>query len=118
MSSYLACCPVDATTYASLVLALCAQDRAASPAPTSTSIGSFRRRSTRTDAECITFLHGYPTSSYDYYQVVQRLLKQTDFKAKLLLIDMLGYGDSDKGVGQARFSIQQHANVVCSIWQR
>mmetsp|Transcript_664 Transcript_664/g.994 ORF Transcript_664/g.994 Transcript_664/m.994 type:complete len:484 (+) Transcript_664:235-1686(+) len=68
--------------------------------------------------QTVTFLHGYPTCSYDFYPLIRRLLDTRQIVARLLLIDMLGFGDSDKGKGEARCSIQQHANVVQSIWDK
>jgi pimeloyl-ACP methyl ester carboxylesterase len=56
--------------------------------------------------------------SYDFMGVLKHMLGERKLRARLLLIDLLGYGDSDKGVGEARFSIQQHANVLLSVWQR
>jgi len=44
------------------------------------------------EGEVILFLHGFPTSSYDYYPITEILKKNN----KLLLLDFLGYGYSDK----------------------
>jgi pimeloyl-ACP methyl ester carboxylesterase len=46
----------------------------------------------RGEGEVILFLHGFPTSSYDFHPVVE-ILKS---KHRLLLLDFLGYGYSDK----------------------
>lgn len=37
---------------------------------------------------------------------------------RLLFIDLLGYGNSDKGIGEARFSVDQQASLVVKIWER
>ncbi len=42
--------------------------------------------------EVILFLHGFPTSSYDYYPLTEILKKDN----RVLLLDFLGYGYSDK----------------------
>ncbi len=44
------------------------------------------------EGDVILFLHGFPTSSYDYYPISE-LLKN---KNKVILFDFLGYGYSDK----------------------
>jgi pimeloyl-ACP methyl ester carboxylesterase len=44
------------------------------------------------EGDVILFLHGFPTSSYDYYPITEILKKNN----KLLLLDFLGYGYSDK----------------------
>ncbi|GFH08577.1 pimeloyl-ACP methyl ester carboxylesterase [Haematococcus lacustris] len=54
----------------------------------------------------------------DFEPLVEQLLQDKTLRARLLLVDMLGYGDSDKGVGEARFSISQQANVVQAVWAR
>jgi len=111
------------------------------------------------DPPVITFLHGYPTSSFDFAPLLECLTKETHPAAaatngapaaaaaagaksgssdggavaaaagagtsrlaqlgmRLLFIDLLGYGNSDKGIGQARFSVQQQANLVVAVWER
>ncbi|KAJ9519787.1 hypothetical protein QJQ45_013451 [Haematococcus lacustris] len=59
-----------------------------------------------------------PACSLDFEPLVEQLLQDKTLRARLLLVDMLGYGDSDKGVGEARFSISQQANVVQAVWAR
>lgn len=44
----------------------------------------------RGEGETILFLHGFPTSSYDFYPLTQKL------KHRVLLLDFLGFGYSDK----------------------
>ncbi|KAJ9519671.1 hypothetical protein QJQ45_013299 [Haematococcus lacustris] len=76
---------------------------------------------------CITFLHGYPScrqvpgnQASARHRIALRTAREflLTLRARLLLVDMLGYGDSDKGVGEARFSISQQANVVQAVWAR
>jgi len=59
------------------------------------------------DAPAILFLHGFPTSSYDFYRLIPKLLP--DFR--VMLPDFLGFGFSDKPAAH-RYSIFEHAEVV------
>ena len=59
------------------------------------------------EAPAILFLHGFPTSSYDFYRLVPELLP--DFR--VVLPDFLGFGFSDKPSSH-RYSIFEHAEVV------
>jgi pimeloyl-ACP methyl ester carboxylesterase len=59
----------------------------------------------------VTFLHGFPTSSYDW-QPVFDLLAPTHH---LLAFDFVGFGDSDKP-RHARYSVAAQADVVEAIW--
>jgi pimeloyl-ACP methyl ester carboxylesterase len=45
------------------------------------------------DGPWVTFLHGYPTCSYDWAPIVPALV---DVGHRLLLFDFIGFGDSDK----------------------
>jgi pimeloyl-ACP methyl ester carboxylesterase len=47
-------------------------------------------------------LHGFPTSSFDFHRVVDRLAE----RRRVLLFDMLGYGFSDKPDRPYTFSLQ------------
>jgi pimeloyl-ACP methyl ester carboxylesterase len=58
-------------------------------------------------APAIFFLHGFPTSSYDFYRLLPELLPGF----RLILPDFLGFGFSDKP-GRHRYSIFEHADVV------
>jgi len=59
------------------------------------------------DAPTILFLHGFPTSSYDFHLLIPKL----DASFRLILPDFLGFGFSDKPF-QHRYSIFEHADVV------
>jgi len=59
------------------------------------------------DAPAILFLHGFPTSSYDFYRLVSELASGF----RLILPDFLGFGFSDKPAAH-RYSIFEHAEMV------
>jgi len=59
------------------------------------------------DAPVILFLHGFPTSSYDFCRLVPQLAQNF----RVILPDFLGFGFSDKP-SRHRYSIFEHADVV------
>lgn len=59
----------------------------------------------------VTFLHGYPSSSYDWHDVVQQLAGQ----ARTLAPDFLGFGASSKPSRHA-WSIHEQADLVQQLW--
>jgi pimeloyl-ACP methyl ester carboxylesterase len=59
----------------------------------------------------ITFLHGFPTSSWDWSAVTRRL--RGDFRA--LAFDFLGFGDSDKPRAH-RYDLLEQADLVEAMW--
>jgi pimeloyl-ACP methyl ester carboxylesterase len=61
----------------------------------------------------VTFLHGFPTSSWDWARVVSRL----PATAPLLLFDFLGFGDSDKPAGHD-YSLFEQADITEALWER
>jgi pimeloyl-ACP methyl ester carboxylesterase len=61
----------------------------------------------------VTFLHGFPTSSWDWARVVP-LLPPT---ASLLLFDFLGFGDSDKPADHD-YSLFGQADLTEALWRR
>jgi pimeloyl-ACP methyl ester carboxylesterase len=61
----------------------------------------------RKDAPTILFLHGFPTSSFDFYRIVPALIPSF----RLILPDFLGFGFSGKPA-QHRYSIFEHADVA------
>ncbi|WP_051468915.1 alpha/beta fold hydrolase [Mycolicibacterium tusciae] len=66
-------------------------------------------RSAPGDGPTILLLHGYPSSSYDYHQVVSRL----DGRAWVAL-DFLGFGLSDKPRPH-RYSLLEQADIVAAV---
>jgi pimeloyl-ACP methyl ester carboxylesterase len=61
----------------------------------------------------LTFLHGFPTSSWDWAKVVPGL--QSGFR--VLCFDFLGFGDSDKPRDH-RYSILEQADVTEEVWRQ
>lgn len=48
----------------------------------------------------VLFLHGNPTSSY----IWRNVLPELENRGRLIALDLIGMGDSDKVIRQARFS--------------
>ena len=61
----------------------------------------------------LTFLHGFPTSSWDWSRVVPAL----DRRGRCLCFDFLGFGDSDKP-RRHRYSIVEQADLTEALWRR
>lgn len=61
----------------------------------------------RQDAPAVLLLHGFPTSSFDFYRLVPKLVP--DFR--LILPDFLGFGFSAKPSAH-RYSIFEHAEMI------
>lgn len=60
----------------------------------------------------LTFLHGFPTSSWDWATLVEDLKTRN----RLLCFDFLGFGDSDKPHGH-RYSIVEQADITEELWR-
>lgn len=65
------------------------------------------------DGRWLTMLHGFPTSSYDFAQLVDPL---TAAGHRLLLFDFLGFGDSDKP--RERYSYADQVAITTALWDR
>ena len=65
------------------------------------------------DAPCLTFLHGFPTSSLDWAGMFSRLRGER----RLLALDFLGFGDSDKPRPH-RYSLLEQADAVEAAWRQ
>ena len=63
--------------------------------------------------ETLVLLHGYPTSSYDYYKVLPQLNK----KYRVIVHDHLGYGFSDKPLDYS-YSLIEQADVALQLWKQ
>ena len=63
--------------------------------------------------ETLVLLHGYPTSSYDYYKVLPQLCK----KYRVVIHDHLGYGFSDKPLDYS-YSLIEQADVALQLWKQ
>jgi len=60
----------------------------------------------------LTFLHGFPTCSWDWAKMASLLKAQY----RLLMFDFLGFGDSDKPSGH-RYSLLEQADLTESLWR-
>lgn len=63
--------------------------------------------------ETLVILHGYPTSSYDYYKVLDQLSKQY----RIIIHDHLGFGFSDKPIMYS-YSLIEQAEVALQLWKQ
>lgn len=61
----------------------------------------------------IVILHGYPTSSYDFYKV----LKPLSEKYRIVLHDHLGFGFSDKP-SYEKYSLKTQASIAEKLWNK
>ena len=59
-----------------------------------------------------TLLHGFPTSSYDWHPIWDRVRR----RRRLLTFDFLGFGDSDKP-SEHTYSIVEQADITEAIWR-
>ena len=60
----------------------------------------------------LTLLHGYPTCSFDWAGVADALAEER----RLLMLDFLGFGDSDKPADHA-YSIHEQADLTEALWR-
>ncbi|WP_348717188.1 alpha/beta hydrolase [Tenacibaculum sp. 190130A14a] len=61
----------------------------------------------------MVILHGYPTSSYDYYKVLPELIKHY----RVIIHDHLGFGFSDKPLNYS-YSLIEQADVALLLWKQ
>ena len=59
----------------------------------------------------MTFLHGFPTSSFDFAAVVDQLRSSR----RTLCLDFVGFGDSDRPLDHV-YSIEEQADAVETVW--
>ncbi len=64
------------------------------------------------EGPCITLLHGFPTCSWDWASLAEGLSSY-----RLIIPDLLGYGDSDKPPGH-RYSLLEQADLITRLWQQ
>lgn len=60
----------------------------------------------------LTFLHGFPTSSWDWAKVVPAL----ESRFRVLCFDFLGFGDSDKPRGHP-YSVLEQSDLTEAVWR-
>ncbi|NVK53009.1 MAG: alpha/beta hydrolase [Flavobacteriaceae bacterium] len=61
----------------------------------------------------LVILHGYPTSTFDYYKVLPQLTK----KYRVILHDHLGFGFSDKPKNYS-YSLIDQAEIALQLWSQ
>ena len=61
----------------------------------------------------LVILHGYPTSSYDYYKVLTELSKHY----RVIIHDHLGFGFSDKPLNYS-YSLIEQADIALLLWEQ
>lgn len=66
-----------------------------------------------TEQPTICFLHGYPSASYDYHQVIPNL----DSNFSYVIHDQLGFGLSDKPVNYS-YSLIEQAEMAIELWKQ
>ena len=63
--------------------------------------------------ETLVILHGYPTSSFDYYKVLPELSK----RFRVIIHDHLGFGFSDKPLDYS-YSLVEQADIALQLWKQ
>jgi pimeloyl-ACP methyl ester carboxylesterase len=62
----------------------------------------------------LLLLHGFPESSFSYHLVLDGLQKQFE---RIILLDLPGYGLSDKPSTGYSYSLLEQADVVLEVWK-
>ena len=74
---------------------------------------SFFSTENQAPSKTMVILHGYPTSSYDYYKVLPELSKHY----RVIVHDHLGFGFSDKPLDYS-YSLLDQADLALQLWQQ
>lgn len=74
---------------------------------------SFFSTENQAPSKTMVILHGYPTSSYDYYKVLPELSKHY----RVIIHDHLGFGFSDKPLDYS-YSLLDQADLALQLWQQ
>ncbi|MDG1953609.1 MAG: alpha/beta fold hydrolase, partial [Polaribacter sp.] len=61
----------------------------------------------------MVILHGYPTSSFDYYKIVPEISKHY----RVIIHDHLGFGFSDKPK-DVDYSLVKQADIALELWRQ
>lgn len=67
-----------------------------------------------TSDRTLLIIHGFPESSFSFHKVIDALSYRFD---RMILLDLLGYGFSDKPTENYTYSLFEQADVAYSIWQ-
>lgn len=62
----------------------------------------------------LLLIHGFPESSYSFHAIVEGMMKTFD---RIILLDMLGYGLSDKPTTDYTYSLFEQADTVFEVWK-
>ena len=73
---------------------------------------SFFSTEDQVPSKTMVVLHGYPTSSYDYYKVLPKLSKHY----RVIIHEHLGFGFSDKPLDYS-YSLLDQADLALQLWQ-
>eukprot|EP01100_Stratorugosa_tubuloviscum_P003441 TRINITY_DN1838_c0_g3_i3.p1 TRINITY_DN1838_c0_g3~~TRINITY_DN1838_c0_g3_i3.p1 ORF type:complete len:232 (+),score=65.31 TRINITY_DN1838_c0_g3_i3:53-748(+) len=65
-------------------------------------------------SETLVIIHGFPTSSFDFHLVLDKIIKDGFFK-RIVLCDLLGYGLSDKPFNFS-YSVFEFADHLQQLW--
>ena len=79
----------------------------------SSSVSSLSADRVENSKNILVILHGYPTSSYDYYKVVPELSK----KYSVVIHDHVGFGFSDKPQNYS-YSLIDQATIALQLWKQ
>ena len=64
--------------------------------------------------ETIILIHGFPTSSFDYFDVIDQLSE----KYRVVVFDHIGFGFSDKPSSNYTYSLVDQAEQALALWTR
>jgi len=64
--------------------------------------------------ETIILIHGFPTSSFDYFDVIDQLSE----KYRVVVFDHIGFGFSDKPSNNYTYSLLDQAEQALALWTR
>ena len=62
----------------------------------------------------LLLIHGFPESSYSFHSIIDGMLERFD---RIILLDMIGYGLSDKPIQQYDYSLISQADAVMAAWK-
>ena len=62
----------------------------------------------------LLLIHGFPESSYSFHRIIDGMLKIFD---RIILLDMIGYGFSDKPIEDFAYSLMSQADAVMATWR-